>query len=63
MLISREGYIPSGEGCDDTESTTCAEEGNVWSLRVEVKVGDTEHQKGEVQGEEQEEECDGRSEG
>ena len=56
--------LPSGKGCNNTKSTTSAKACHVWlSGGSKVKVGDTEHQEGEIQREEEEEERDGRSKG
>jgi hypothetical protein len=67
MLASVESFkcwelIPGKERREDTECTAGPDAACLWCAAVVDEVSDAEHQEGQVKGEEQQEESDGRSE-
>ena len=57
-----QGVIPRQECGEHTKGTAGPDERWIWfALGVTVEIPDAEHQEGEVQGEEEKEEGDGRT--
>jgi hypothetical protein len=59
---TREGIVPGCEGGEDSKCTSSLNAGGVWCAGAVLEVTDSEHEEGEVEGEEQEEEGDGGAE-